>query len=80
MSSSTPPAQVEADDAKQPVEQPLGSQQASIMASEEAAVSEEKALQEAPKPVVEYPKGLEVLFIMLALILSITLCSLDQAA
>ncbi len=81
MSSSTQPAQVEAEDAKQPVEQqPLGSKQTSIMASEEAAVSEEKAPEEAPKPVVEYPKGLEVLFIMLALVLSITLCSIDQVS
>ncbi|KAF5722924.1 major facilitator (MFS1) transporter [Fusarium mundagurra] len=38
---------------------------------------EEKAVMEAEKP-VEYPKGLEMFFIMLALVLSITLCSLDQ--
>lgn len=80
MSSSSPPAQVAAKDSKQPVEQPLGSKQTSIMASEEAAVSDEKAPEEAPKPAVEYPKGLEVFFIMLALILSITLCSLDQVS
>lgn len=29
---------------------------------------------------VEYPKGVEVFFIMLALVLSITLCSLDQVS
>ncbi|KAJ5433840.1 Major facilitator superfamily domain general substrate transporter [Penicillium cf. griseofulvum] len=38
---------------------------------------EEKAMDE-PKPVTEYPKGIEALFIMVALVLSITLCSLDQ--
>lgn len=62
MSSPSPSVQVEAKDSKQPAEQPLGSKQTSIMASEEAAVSEEKAPEEAPEPVVEYPEGLEVFF------------------
>ncbi|KAF4438561.1 major facilitator (MFS1) transporter [Fusarium acutatum] len=44
---------------------------------EDANGDEEKAVMEAEKP-VEYPKGLEMFFIMLALVLSITLCSLDQ--
>ncbi|KAF5639446.1 major facilitator (MFS1) transporter [Fusarium tjaetaba] len=44
---------------------------------EDANPDEEKAVIEAEKP-VEYPKGLEMFFIMLALVLSITLCSLDQ--
>ncbi|KAF5585410.1 major facilitator (MFS1) transporter [Fusarium pseudoanthophilum] len=44
---------------------------------EYANPDEEKAVIEAEKP-VEYPKGLEMFFIMLALVLSITLCSLDQ--
>ncbi|OQD93527.1 hypothetical protein PENSOL_c032G03845 [Penicillium solitum] len=39
---------------------------------------EEKAVDEPPTPVAEYPKGMEALFIMVALVLSITLCSLDQ--
>ncbi|KAH7259270.1 major facilitator superfamily domain-containing protein [Fusarium redolens] len=38
---------------------------------------QENGMNEAEKP-VEYPKGLEMFFIMLALVLSITLCSLDQ--
>ncbi|KAG5764860.1 hypothetical protein H9Q72_007038 [Fusarium xylarioides] len=44
---------------------------------EDANRDEEKAVIEVVKP-VEYPKGLEMFFIMLALVLSITLCSLDQ--
>ncbi|KAF5976071.1 major facilitator (MFS1) transporter [Fusarium coicis] len=44
---------------------------------EDANRDEEKAVIEVKKP-VEYPKGLEMFFIMLALVLSITLCSLDQ--
>ncbi|KAH7151222.1 major facilitator superfamily-domain-containing protein [Fusarium sp. MPI-SDFR-AT-0072] len=43
----------------------------------DANKDQEKAVIEAEKP-VEYPKGLEMFFIMLALVLSITLCSLDQ--
>ncbi|KAF5556293.1 HC-toxin efflux carrier TOXA [Fusarium napiforme] len=44
---------------------------------EDANRDEEKVVMEAEKP-IEYPKGLEMFFIMLALVLSITLCSLDQ--
>lgn len=40
---------------------------------------EEKGVDEPQKP-VEYPKGVEMFFIMLALVLSITLCSLDQVS
>ncbi|KAI1044918.1 hypothetical protein LB505_014380 [Fusarium chuoi] len=47
------------------------------MRDEDANRDDEKAATEAEKP-VEYPKGLEMFFIMLALVLSITLCSLDQ--
>lgn len=46
---------------------------------EDANRDEEKAAIEAEKP-LEYPKGLEMFFIMLALVLSITLCSLDQVS
>jgi hypothetical protein len=44
------------------------------------STTEEKAADETPKPVGEYPKGIEALFIMAALVLSITLCSLDQVS
>lgn len=84
MSPSTRPDQVEAEDSKQSLEPTLEhtveSNETSIMTSEDPALSEEKAPEAPPKPVVEYPKGLEVFFIMLALILSITLCSLDQVS
>ncbi|KAM5386116.1 hypothetical protein ACJA88_002266 [Fusarium oxysporum] len=43
----------------------------------DANKDQEKGVSEAGKP-IEYPKGLEMFFIMLALVLSITLCSLDQ--
>lgn len=49
------------------------------MRDEDANRDDEKAATEAEKP-VEYPKGLEMFFIMLALVLSITLCSLDQVS
>ena len=42
--------------------------------------AEEKAADERPKPDMEYPKGLEALSIMVALVLSITLVSLDQVS
>ncbi|KAF5599101.1 major facilitator (MFS1) transporter [Fusarium pseudocircinatum] len=44
---------------------------------EDGKRGEENAVIEAEKP-LEYPRGLEMFFIMLALVLSITLCSLDQ--
>ncbi|KAM5520949.1 major facilitator superfamily transporter [Fusarium oxysporum f. sp. phaseoli] len=43
----------------------------------DANKDQEEGVSEAEKP-IEYPKGLEMFFIMLALVLSITLCSLDQ--
>jgi MFS transporter, DHA2 family, glioxin efflux transporter len=42
--------------------------------------TEGKAIDEPPKPVIEYPKGIEALFIVAALVLSITLISLDQVS
>lgn len=53
---------------------------ASLTSKEENDVpcTEEKAVEEPPKPAMEYPKGVEVFFIMAALIFSITLISLDQ--
>jgi hypothetical protein len=44
------------------------------------ATPDEKAVdeEEAPKDMPSYPKGMEVFFIMLALVLSIMLVSLDQ--
>ncbi|KAI1024914.1 hypothetical protein LB504_009750 [Fusarium proliferatum] len=47
------------------------------MSDKDANRDEKKAAVETGKS-VEYPKGLEMFFIMLALVLSITLCSLDQ--
>ena len=41
---------------------------------------EEKGVDEPPMPVMEYPKGIEAIFIMVALVLSITLVSLDQVS
>jgi hypothetical protein len=40
--------------------------------------SEEKAVDKLQPPLIKYTKGIEMLFIMLALPLSITFCSLDQ--
>ncbi|KAJ2977175.1 hypothetical protein NQ176_g4522 [Zarea fungicola] len=45
---------------------------------DDTLATEEKTVEEPPKPAMEYPKGLEAFFIMVALVLSITLCSLDQ--
>jgi hypothetical protein len=42
-------------------------------------VAEGKSVNETQQSVA-YPKGLEMFFIMLALVLSITLCSLDQVS
>ncbi|KAH7079834.1 major facilitator superfamily domain-containing protein [Paraphoma chrysanthemicola] len=44
---------------------------------DDGPAAEEKAAEAVAKP-VDYPKGLELFFIMLALVLSITLCALDQ--
>lgn len=46
---------------------------------DDGPVTEGKCVDEPPKA-VEYPKGAEMFFIMLALVLSITLGSLDQAS
>ncbi|KAF7715003.1 MFS-type multidrug transporter [Penicillium ucsense] len=45
---------------------------------EKVHVAQAKTANKPPNAVMEYPKGLEVFFIMTALVLSITLCSLDQ--
>ncbi|KAF2031680.1 MFS general substrate transporter [Setomelanomma holmii] len=44
---------------------------------DDGPATKKKGVDEPQKP-VEYPKGFEMFFIMLALVLSITLCSLDQ--
>jgi hypothetical protein len=80
--------QVEPEKEKQTVE----SNEPSIVASSTAngvekpeipeadgPATKEKGVDEPQKP-VEYPKGVEMFFIMLALVLSITLCSLDQVS
>jgi hypothetical protein len=46
---------------------------------DDGPATEEKGVEE-PAKAIEYPKGLEMFFIMLALVLSITLCSLDQVS
>lgn len=43
-------------------------------------IAEEKAVKEPPMPAMEYPRGIEAVFIMVALVLSITLVSLDQVS
>lgn len=67
--------QVEPEKEKQTVESHKSSTMASV---DDGPATEEKAVGEPPEPAVEYPKGIEVLCIMAALVLSITLCSLDQ--
>lgn len=42
--------------------------------------TEEKPVEAPQPPAMTYPKGIEVLFIMLALVLSITLISIDQVS
>jgi hypothetical protein len=46
---------------------------------DDSSATGEKAAEE-PAKAVEYPKGLQMFFIMLALLLSITLCALDQVS
>lgn len=46
---------------------------------DDSSATKEKAVDEPQEPVA-YPKGVEVLFIMLALVLSIALISLDQVS
>ncbi|CAI7625861.1 unnamed protein product [Penicillium discolor] len=50
----------------------------SVNGVDDGPTPEEKTVDEPLTPVAEYPKGMEALFIMVALVLSITLCSLDQ--
>jgi hypothetical protein len=74
--------QVEPGKKKQTVEPNTASTMASssVNVVDDGPATEEKAVGEPPEPVTEYPKGIEVLFIMAALGLSITLCSLDQVS
>jgi hypothetical protein len=50
-----------------------------VISEDDGLAAEEKGVDE-PSKSVEYPKGAEMFFIMLALMLSITLCSLDQVS
>jgi hypothetical protein len=73
--------QVEPEKEKQAVESSTSSTMASsVNVDDGPATEEEKAVGEPPESIMEYPKGIEVLFIMTALVLSITLCSLDQVS
>ena len=47
---------------------------------DDGPATDEKAVDKPPKSVMEYLKGIEVLFIMTVLVLSIALCSLDQVS
>lgn len=80
----------EAENQKDKEKQAISSKEPSVMESsttngeekpqnpeDDGPAVEEKGVDDAPKP-VEYPKGIEMFFIMLALVLTITLCSLDQ--
>jgi hypothetical protein len=88
MSRSTPPPPFPEDNRLEMVEsekaqQTLESKEPSLAASSSAEGVEEPEITESDGPateVVEYPKGFEMFFIMLALVLSITLCSLDQVS
>jgi hypothetical protein len=73
---------VDPEKEKQTVESSTSSTMASssVNSVDDGPATEEKAVGEPPEPVMEYPKGIEVLFIMAALVLSITLCSLDQVS
>ncbi|KGO58338.1 Major facilitator superfamily domain, general substrate transporter [Penicillium expansum] len=72
--------QVEPEREQQTVESntPFTMASSSVSGVDDGPATEEKAVDEAPKPVMEYPKGMEAFFIMVALVLSITLSSLDQ--
>jgi hypothetical protein len=74
--------QVESEKEKKTIESDTPSTMASssVKGIDDDPAPEEKAVDEPPKPAMEYPKGMEALFIMTALILSITLCSLDQVS
>jgi hypothetical protein len=82
------PYQAEPDMEKQAVESNGPSTIASSTANgsgkletpeDDSSATGEKATEE-PAKAVEYPKGLQMFFIMLALLLSITLCALDQVS
>lgn len=93
MSPSTPPSsdgRGETGSAPESQEEklPIGSNKPSSAASSNSN-DEEKAELDAdgsaiekgePQNSIEYPKGIEMFFIMLALVLSITVCSLDQVS
>ncbi|KAJ5884080.1 uncharacterized protein N7473_010966 [Penicillium subrubescens] len=72
--------QVEPETEKQTVESntPSTMTSSSVKGVDDDPAPEEKAVDEPPKPAMAYPKGIEAFFIMTALVLSITLCSLDQ--
>lgn len=74
--------QVEPEKEKQTVEcnKPSTMAPSSVNGVVDGPSPEEKAVDEPLTPVAEYPKGMEALFIMVALVLSITLCSLDQVS
>jgi MFS transporter, DHA2 family, glioxin efflux transporter len=74
--------QIEPEKEKRTVEfnTPSTMASSSVNDVDDGPATEEKAADEPPKPVMEYPKGIEALFIMAALVLSITLCSLDQVS
>lgn len=74
--------QVEAEKEEQTVEsnRPSTVASPSVNDVDDGPATEGKAVDEPPKPAMEYPKGIEALFIMVALVLSITLCSLDQVS
>jgi hypothetical protein len=74
--------QFEPEMEKQTVESHTPSTMASssLNGLDDGPATEEKAANEPPKPAMEYPKGIEAFFIMTALVLSITLCSLDQVS
>jgi hypothetical protein len=84
--SSKKPYQSELEMEKQTVESNGQSTVASSTANgidqlevtgDDSSATGEKAPEE-PVKAVEYPKGLQMFFIMLALVLSITLCAMDQ--
>ena len=74
--------QVEPEKEKQTVEpnEPFTVASSTVNGVDDGPATEEKAVDEPPKPVMEYPKGIEALSIMVALVLSITLISLDQVS
>ena len=74
--------QVKPEKEKQTLESnsPSNMASSSMNGVDDGPATDEKVVDEPPKPVMEYPKGIEALFIMTALVLSISLCSLDQVS